>query len=239
MTVRKESTIVELQPKKGVYNMSTSKLTKKASASSTFISAKAKDTKLKSSKVSTEYDNLVAEYRRLAKRADQRLVRLEAYSHDEGFKTAKQWAYARAQKDIAHWGGGKRFNTAPPKSKAQLKAKISDIKQFLESETSTKKGIINVYKRKADTINKRYGTHFTWENLATYYKSGLAEKMNNSFGSKTALKVIGTMQKNDKDVIKAIKEHSEKNLQLSDNKIINTKINDFLGENGLDISKLL
>jgi hypothetical protein len=239
--------------------MSTSKLTKKASASSTFISAKSKDTKLKSSKVSTdatstashlkapktpkgtisEYDSLVAEYRRLAKRADQRLVRLEAYSHDKGFKTAKQWAYARAQKDIAHWGGGKRFNTAPPKSKAQLKAKISDIKQFLESETSTKRGIVNVYKRKANTMNKRYGTHFTWENLATYYKSGLAEKMNNSFGSKTALKVIGTMQKNDKDVIKAIKEHSEKNLQLSDNKIINTKINDFLGENGLDISKLL
>ena len=239
--------------------MSTSKLTKKASASSTFKSTRTKDTKLKSSKVNTsatgtashikvpkvpkgttsEHEQLIAEYRRLAKRADQRLVRLEAYSHDEGFKSAKLWAYARAQKDIAHWGGGKRFNTKPPKSTAQLKAKISDIKQFLESETSTKKGIIDVYKRRAETINKRYGTKFKWNDLTNYYMSGMAEKMSNSFGSKTALKVIGTIQKKSKDVIKAIKEHSEKNLQLSDNKIINAKINDFLGEHGLDVTKLL
>lgn len=182
---------------------------------------------------------LEKEYRRLAKKADQRLVRLESYEHDKGFKTATKWAYAKAQKDIQKWGGTKRFNTKPPESKAQLEAKIADIKQFLESPTSTKAGISEVYKKRADTINKKYGTNFKWTDLAEYYMSGMADKMDAKFGSKTALKTIAQAQKSKKNVINAIKEGSTKNLKLSDSENVNKKVQDFLEENGTEFSKLL
>ena len=182
---------------------------------------------------------LEKEYRRLAKRADQRLVRLEGYQHDRGFSTSTKWAYAKAQKDIQKWGGNNRFNTKPPASKAQLEAKIADIKQFLESPTSTKAGITNVYKKRADTINKKYGTNFKWTDLAEYYMSGMADKMDAKFGSKTALKTIAKAQKSKKDVISAIKEGSTKNLKLSDSENINKKIQSFLEDNGTEFSKLL
>lgn len=185
------------------------------------------------------YEELEKEYRKLAKRADQRLVRLEGYKHDKNYATATQWAYAKAQKDIDKWGGTNRFNTKPPATKTMLEAKINDIKNFLDSPTSTKAGITSVYKKRADTINKKYGTNFKWQDLATYYTSGMADKMDSKFGSKTALKTIAAAQKNKKDVIKAIKEGSENHLKLSDSENLNKKVNEFLVENGTDFSKLL
>lgn len=79
-------------------------------------------------------------YRRLAKVADQRLVRLESYAHDKGYKEVKNFAYNRALSDINNWTkGGKRFNTRPPKNQHQMIAKINNILTFLNSPTSTKK----------------------------------------------------------------------------------------------------
>lgn len=186
-----------------------------------------------------DYESLLKEYRKLAKRADQRLVRLESYKHDKGFKTAIKWSYAKALRDIKSWSGSdaKRFNTKPPESVAGLKAKIQDIKNFLESPTSTKKGIMNVYKKKADTINKRYGTNFTWENLANYYMSGMAEKLDAEYGSKTALKSIAEIQKHDKEEIQAIQKTSESHLQIED-KIVKATVNKILEDEGLNLALL-
>ena len=59
------------------------------------------------------YAELEKEYHRLAKRADQRLVRLEGYRHDKGYESITSYAYATAQKAIKEWSGDKatRFNT--------------------------------------------------------------------------------------------------------------------------------
>ena len=149
-----------------------------------------------------EYNELVKVYRTLAKSADQRLVRLEAYQHDKDFKTATKWAYARAMHDIGQWSGAeaKRFNTAPPKSTTQLLAKIQDIKHFLESPTSTKKGIIDVYKKRADTLNRNMRKNdpswknLSWKDLAQYYESALNEKLDAQYGSKTALKQFNELK---------------------------------------------
>ena len=67
-------------------------------------------------KMPNNYDDLVKVYRTLAKSADQRLVRLESYSHDAGFENIKKWAYANAMHDIKAFSGpdAERFNTAPP-----------------------------------------------------------------------------------------------------------------------------
>lgn len=110
-------------------------------------------------------------YRRLAKVADQRLVRLEELGKQEGYQGAVKWAYLKATEDAQYWGGYRdpkapRFNTKPPADAAMLKAKISDIQEFLKAPTSTKAGIVEVYKKRAEAFNKNHGTNFTWNDWA-------------------------------------------------------------------------
>ena len=171
-----------------------------------------------------DYNELVKVYRTLAKSADQRLVRLEAYQHDKDFKTATKWAYSRAMHDIEKWSGSeaKRFNTAPPKGTTNLLAKISDIKHFLESPTSTKKGIIEVYKKRADTLNKNMRKNdpnwkdLSWKDLAQYYESALHEKLDAQYGSKTALKQFNAMKKHEKEIAQDIKAKKDIHIKVDD-----------------------
>lgn len=190
-------------------------------------------------------ESLEKYYHRLTKTADQRLVRLESYEHDKYFKPATQWAYSRAQHDLQKWTGQGpgakklRFNTAAPKGEEKLISKINDIKQFLSSPTSTKRGIIDVYKKRADTINNNYGTSFDWKSLAKYYDSGQADLWDSKFGSKTALRTIGQIQKTPKEVIDKIKAAEEKDLKAEDQKMIDENIRMALKDNNLNIEDLL
>lgn len=192
-------------------------------------------------------ESLVQYYRRLAKTADQRMVRLEKASQEPYFKVATEWAYAKATRDILKWippGDNKstklRFNTKPPEGE-DLIAKINDIKSFLSSPTSSKQGIINVYKKRADTVNKKYGTNFTWKQLAKYYDSGQAELWDAKFGSKTALLTIASLQKNKKKLVKAIKEADRKDIRIDskDSSMIKKTVDMALKDNKLNIEDLL
>ena len=182
-------------------------------------------------------------YRRLAKTADQRLVRLERYGEEDFFHTAKQWAYARAVQDIKKWRqpGEKidmfRFNTKPPKDTEDLLAKINDIKTFLESPTSTKKGITDVYKKRADTINKKYGTKFTWQSLAKFYTSGEAELWEAKFGSKTAMKTIGIIQNKKDKIMDKIRNATRKDIRVNDS-MLELTVSKALADNSLNIKEL-
>ena len=190
-------------------------------------------------------ESLEKYYHRLAKTADQRMVRLESYEHDKYFKPATLWAYSRAQHDLQKWTGQGpgakhlRFNTAAPKGEEKLISKINDIKTFLSSPTSTKQGIIDVYKKRADTINDRYGTSFDWKSLAKYYDSGQSDLWDSKFGSKTALRTIGQIQKTPKEVLDKIKAAEEKDLKAEDQKMIDENIRMALKDNNLDIEDLL
>ena len=189
-------------------------------------------------------ESLEKYYHRLAKTADQRLVRLESYEHDKYFKPATQWAYSRAQHDLQKWTGKGpgakklRFNTAAPKGDEQLISKINDIKQFLSSPTSTKKGIVDVYKKRADTINEKYGTSFDWKSLAKYYDSGLAELWDSKFGSKTALRTIGQIQKKGKKVVEEINKAVTKDQKAEDKSMADAMVRKALKDNELNIEDL-
>lgn len=185
------------------------------------------------------YNALVKEYRKLAKRADQRLVRLEELSHQEGFKNVKSWAYHKAIRNTKYWGGegAERFNTKPPNNMNLLKAKIRDIQEFLQSATSTKKGILQVYKKRADTINKKYGTNFTWEDLAGYFDRKSNEKLDKEYGSKTMLKAIGQIQQNEDEIIKAIQEGRKIDLKIENKKVENV-VNNLIEEYGINVVDL-
>lgn len=155
---------------------------------------------------SKKYMETVKLYRQLAKKADQRLVRLEKLSQQEHFKGVKKFAYARAQRDIRSWSGenARRFNTAPPKTIQALNAKIADIRNFLESKTSTKRDIQQTYGRQAAGWNKRFGTDFSPADLETYYNRGIAQKLQKKFGY-NAHKAIAYIKENERQIIKDIK----------------------------------
>lgn len=186
-------------------------------------------------------------YKRLAKAADQRLVRLERYSDQEYYKPAMKWAYRRAERDIMKWdkrAGGSytnfRFNRDMPKDEEDLRAKISDMRQFIESPTSTKQGITSVYKKRADTINQKYGTNWSWEDVAKFYESEEAKYWNEKYGSKTALRVIATIQKNKKALQDDMDKVKARDIKVDgkNKRLIKAKVMQALNDNNIDINSL-
>ena len=167
-------------------------------------------------------ESLESAWKRLAKQADQRLVRLESYAHSEGMNNVLRFAYARAMKDIQSFGGTKRFNAKKPKNANELKARINDMLTFLNSPTSTKQGILKTFQKRADTINKQYGTNFTWEEMADYFNSGAAKKLTEKYGSDVALLLIAKEQKevNVKEIQNEANKHKHTANQIEQNKAI-------------------
>lgn len=165
---------------------------------------------------SEKYDQLLKEYNLLAMRADKRLQRLEQHSKDKHFEHILDYAYSKAMHDIHSWSGaqGTRFLTKPPANTQQLQAKIADIKEFLESKTSTKSGVKATYIERAKTTNKNWGTNFTWQDLATFWESEDAKKLASDYGSKTLIKALGIIKKLGDDPEK-IKKAIESNKKLS------------------------
>lgn len=158
-----------------------------------------------------EYVQAYVEYKQKAKRADQRLVRLEGLSYEKHFSGVLEFAYKSAIRDVHSWGGDRRFNTAPPTKLTQLQAKIADIDKFLSKPTSSKSGIVDFYKKRADTFNegrikngeviggfgKEFGVEFTWEEIAIYYEREKVRKQDVKLASKTEVRAIAMIKKLD------------------------------------------
>ena len=172
-------------------------------------------------------------YTRLAKQADQRLVRLEKLSTEPGYENITKWAYSQAQYDIkALFGDDRtRFNVRPRKLKSgqfsekQMQAAISSMKQFLLSPTSTKGGINKVYGERAKTINERYGTHFNWKELAQFFENDMDSILDLQYGSKTKMKAIGSIQRNNwksvDDITNSVEHAKSQNMKLPDDEVVN------------------
>ena len=183
-------------------------------------------------------ESLERYYRRLAKTADQRLVRLQAYSHDKEYGSILQLSYKTAMRDIRKWSGPEalRFNTKMPEGDELIIAKINDIKKFLQSTTSTKQGAQS-FKKAVETVNQKYGTTFTWRQYYKFYTSELYKSWDEKFGSKTALETIAAIQKNKKKVMDAI-ESADKKVDFVDDDLISQKVEDALKDQNLKIKQL-
>lgn len=185
------------------------------------------------------YDELLREYRKLAKRADQRLVRIEKLSKQENFRGIRQFAYARAQRDIKTWSGegATRFNTKPPKNYQSLQAKIADIRKFLEpGNTSTKTGILKMYSRKQNTVFDKYGLNMSWQDAAKFYDLGIADLLDSLYGSKTVLVALGVIQKDPKQIQTIFKRSQE--IQIVDDKVVDKTIKSLLSGHKKELKKI-
>ncbi len=187
------------------------------------------------------YEDLVRVYKTLAKSADTRMRRLEKLTEQENFKGAEEFAYRRALHDISRWSAGKggtTWDVKPPATKAGIEAKIEDIKKFLKSETSTKTGLTNIQKRRVDTINKRYGTDFSWKQWARFANSALNKQLDKNIGSPEKMRMIARIKKNKKEVIEAVKEANVRDLNVGDD-MVGELVKDTLQEYGEDVVKEL
>ena len=191
-----------------------------------------------------KYQVYLKEYNKLAKKADRRMRELERFSRYPEYESILNYAYRTAAKDIQKWtppgdqSKAPRWQRAAPADTNTLKAKIKDIEKFLRKPTSTMTGVKKIYMKRTDTINRKYGTNFTWQSLANYFESGVAEKGGSQYGSKTFLKAIGTIQKQPAEVLDKIKKGEEAHIQVK-NAAVRNAIESMLADNGLNITDLL
>lgn len=149
-------------------------------------------------------------YYRIAKSADERLKALEKLANEPGFHEVKNWSYKKAQQNIKRWSGesGKpRFNKKAPESDAELRAKIKDIKEFLDAPSSSKRTIVKFYKNRANTINKSQGTNLTWKDLADFFENDKNQQIFKTYGSGDTFRVLSAIK------------NGEVNLSVSDQKL--------------------
>lgn len=88
--------------------------------------------------MSKALSDLQKEYKRLAKRADQRMRELERAQAKEEYQHILEWSYARAQDDLTALFGEDvtRFDRKIS-DKRKLNKALASVKAFLNSETST------------------------------------------------------------------------------------------------------
>ena len=180
------------------------------------------------------------EFQKLAKRADERLRQIkDNYSKRKGFENMINWAYKKAMRDIKHWSGNDAttFNQGASKlSLNQLRAKKHDVEEFLNAPTSKISSTIDLYQRRADTINERYGTNFSWEELGTVFE----DKENNTFyqkGGISYVEAVGYMKDNEEALLQSLEDNSRVVIKTGSRKA-NQIARDLIKEYGLDFTKL-
>lgn len=184
---------------------------------------------------------LLGTYYNEARNADIRLSNLEKLSTQAGYKTATEWAYARAIKDIEniHGEGAIRFDKALPAkvTKSQIRAYINDIRTFRAAPSSTKTGIDKVYKKRAETINKKYNTGLTWQEIAQVLEDGSYQSLN--FESNQAWIVLGKKFKaNIKKQKEMIKTANDRVKRLDRQEALKTSFEELQKNKALSIHNL-
>ena len=194
----------------------------------------------------TDYDDLVKVSRKAAKTADQRLVRLEELSQDKDYKGSLRYAYDTAQRMIREWSGPEayRFNRDMPKTLTGLKEKIQDIKSFLASSTSTKTDIRNVHIQRAETLNERYKTNYSWKQWDTFLNSEFMKKLENEFGyvkEGTKVDVMDSVVMKREEIIEALEDANDREIYVADtgNEMQDIIVDDIISKYSDDVKEAL
>lgn len=181
-----------------------------------------------------------SQYKRLVHNVNLRIDKLRELSKEEGFKGITKWSMQKLQYEAGLHGyltEKGRISSVVPTSKREFNKRLKELQTFLTAPTSTRAGIMEIYQKRADTINKRYGTNFDWQDLGKYFESGLSEKYDTKYGSKTALKSIGQIQKNAEQIKKQVEQHKKKMIIAEDSELQST-VDELLKDKGLTRLKL-
>ena len=96
---------------------------------------------------------------------------------------------------------------------------------------------MKTYKKRADTLNQRYGTNFTWESIADYFERGQNEHLDSKYGSKTMIMAIGEIQKNEKTIVRNLKNGKPVDIR-TDNAKVQQAVMELIAEKGIGVVDL-
>lgn len=165
------------------------------------------------------------DYKKLAKVADERLRALERLSKQNNpmYSGIKQYAYKRAQSDLGRWANRRRVDATKPlrfdvkvSSQKELEIRLADVKRFLLSETSTLRGVKALYKNQGKKFREEYGVNLSPSQIVNYFATSRADKYDAMYGSKTALKALGYIQKTKAKTVAQLKKSMDKDKTLDD-----------------------
>lgn len=137
-----------------------------------------------------------SEYRKKAKKANQRLRRLEKHGGP-----ILQFAYSRAVHDTQALFGKNRFSYAISSKKPEdvslrdLTHYITVVDTFLNAVSSTISGLRAVYNRTAEKINNEFDLGLDADTMGEFYESSLWRQSSRRYGSRTAHKIIGNIRR--------------------------------------------
>lgn len=149
---------------------------------------------------------LYAIRKKLAKRLNQRMRRLESAGIDYG-------AIKMYREEIArYYAGNKGFKESLGKTKGiSVKHEISLIQNLLNLPTSTIQGIRNIHKKAQHKFEELY--HVKFKNVSQYedfIDSKTWEKMEDLFGSGTTLDLIAVSKKSVEQIRKSVEDYIAK-----------------------------
>lgn len=149
---------------------------------------------------------LYAIRKKLAKRLNQRMRRLESAGIDYGVIKMYRKEVAR------YYAGNKGFKESLGKTKGiSVKHEISLIQNLLNRPTSTMQGIRRIRKKAMNTFEEKYNVHFkNVQEYEDFVESDAWEKMDSLYGSNTALDIIAVSNKTVDQVQKIVNEFIKK-----------------------------
>lgn len=150
--------------------------------------------------------DLYAIRKKLAKRLNQRMRRIEAAGIDYG--AIKMYR----EEVVRYYAGNKGFKESLGKTKSiSVKHEISLIQNLLNRPTSTLQGIHKIRKKAMNTFEEKYNINFkNVQEYEDFINSETWKKMENLFGSNTALDIIATSNKTISQVRKSVEEFIKK-----------------------------
>ena len=128
--------------------------------------------RLNKEEISQEQQKLYEELKKLAKRANQRIVRLEREFGKDKWAVKNLRDRLDTQK-LNAWTKTGRIKYNKSMTITELRAVIKATKQFLNSQTSTKRGIKQVRKKQIESLRISLSTdekEFTFEEAETFYR---------------------------------------------------------------------
>lgn len=165
-------------------------------------------------------------YRLEVQRINKQLYRLEKHYEETG-ENIYATAYVGAMRDIkAFFGDQKRFSKSMPVTVREYQKIINAINRFYAKPSATLTGMQNVYGKRAKTWSRKMGADITADQMRNVFESGLYKELTDAFGSSTALKKLGFIQRQRERILKQLAEGKKITFLGTNAKELNDVVND-------------
>ena len=98
-------------------------------------------------------------------------------------------------------------------------------------------GTKEMYQSRADNLNQKYGTSFSWEDLGNVFDRKEENVIYQKFGGKTYLKAVDYLKNNEDRIMKGLMSREKMTIRTGNRKV-NTAVNQLLDEYGIQFGEL-